>query len=73
LDDAATKLKALAEFARDYGDSFHRIEAVAHVDSRMRVIDMQIEATREAVLFGKQSAVDLYRSDFAIEYGPAMP
>lgn len=29
LDDAVTKLKALADFAEKYGDSFHRIEAIS--------------------------------------------
>lgn len=68
LDDAATKLKALAKFATEHGEAFHRIEAVAQVDSRMKVIDMQIEAVREAVLSGKQSPVDIYRSNLSIEY-----
>jgi len=63
LDDAATKLKALAVFATDHRNAFHRIEAVAQVDGRMKVIDMAIEAVREAVLYGKQSPVDIYRSN----------
>lgn len=68
LEDAATKLKALAKFAAEHGDAFQRIEAVAEVDGRMTVIDMQMEAVREAVLTGKQSPVDIYRSKLSIEY-----
>ena len=70
LDDAMMKLKALGTFAGTYGDAFHRIEALAEVDGRMRVIDMKIRGVREAVLFGKQSAVDFYRSHNAVDYDP---
>ena len=69
LDDALMKLKALARFAGTYGEAFHRIEALAEVDGRMKVIDMKIDAVREAVLVAKQSAVDLYRSTIAVDYG----
>jgi type III restriction enzyme len=70
LDDAGMKLRALAAFAGKYGDAFHRIEALAEVDGRMKVIDMQLPAVREAVLHGKKSAVDVYRSKIAIEFDP---
>jgi type III restriction enzyme len=69
LDDALMKLKALAGFARTYADAFHRIEALAEVDGRMKVIDMKIEAVREAVLVAKQSPLNLYRSTIAVDYG----
>jgi len=68
LDDAATKLKALAAFASDFGNAFHRIEVVAEVDGRMKVVDMQLPTVREAVLAGKQPPIDLYRSDIAATY-----
>jgi hypothetical protein len=70
LDDALMKLKALARFARTYGEAFHRIEAFAEVDGRMKVLDMKIDSVRESVLVAKQSAVDLYRSAIAVDYGP---
>jgi type III restriction enzyme len=69
LDDALMKLKALARFAGTYGEAFHRIEALTEVDGRMKVIDMKIDAVREAVLVAKQSPVDLYRSNIAVDYG----
>lgn len=71
LDDAGMKLRALAEFARQYGESFWRVEAVAEVDGKIRVIDMQIEPIREAVLAGKAPAIEIYRSGLAVEYAPA--
>ncbi len=68
LDDALMKLKALAAFADRFGDAFHRIEALTKVDGQMRVIDMKLDTTREAVKVAKQSAIDLYRSKFAEDY-----
>jgi hypothetical protein len=69
LDDALMKLKALARFGGTYGEAFHRIEALTEVDGRMKVIDLKIDAVRESVLVAKQSAVDLYRSTIAVDYG----
>jgi type III restriction enzyme len=37
-----TKLRALAEFAEKYGESFYRIEAISQLDNSMLVLDMQI-------------------------------
>jgi hypothetical protein len=34
----------------------------------MRVIDMQKATVRDAVLTGEQPAVDLYRSNLAVDY-----
>lgn len=76
LEDAALKLKALAKFAAFYGDRFHRIEALAEVDGKMKVIDMQQTAVRDEVLYGKWTPADLHRSKHSVEYdskahGPA--
>jgi type III restriction enzyme len=68
LDDAASKLKALAKFAIDFGGAFHRIESVAEVDGSMKVIDLQKVTARDAVLAGKLSPIDLYRSDISANY-----
>jgi type III restriction enzyme len=67
LEDALMKLQALATFARTYGDAFHRIEALAEVDGRMKVLDMKTEAVRDALMVAKQSPADLYRSS-AVDY-----
>ena len=70
LADALMKLRALAMFAETHGEVFHRIEAVAEADGCMRVIDMKVDAAREAVLSDERSAVDLYRSGVAVDYVP---
>lgn len=70
LDDAAVKLKALAEFTEQFGDRFHRIEALAAIPSGMRVLDMKIRAVREAIMAGRNSPIEFYISDLAVEYKP---
>jgi hypothetical protein len=49
LADAKAKLRALAQFADDFGDRFVRIESVTEVDGELRVLDLLDEQTREAV------------------------
>lgn len=68
LEDAMIKLKALANFAETFGMSFHRIEAMAEVDGSMKAIDMKKSSVREAILNSNRSALELYRSDVAIDY-----
>lgn len=70
LKDALMKLKALATFAGKYGQEFHRIEAVAEIDGRMKVVDLKPDVVREAILFREQSAADIYRSNLAVDYDP---
>lgn len=68
LDDAVTKLKALAEFTQKFGDEFHRIEALAQVGTKMKVLDMTKPAVRKAILHEDKSAIEFYESDLADEY-----
>lgn len=68
LEDAVTKLRALAEFTQAYGAEFHRIEALAQVGTTMKVLDMTKPAVREAVLHDDQTAAEFYESDLAVEY-----
>lgn len=68
LDDASIKLKALASFAATYGNEFHRIEALAEAGGQMRVLDMLALDVRDAVLAGKNSPVDLYKSALSTPY-----
>ena len=70
LDDAVMKLKALATFARKYGEAFHRIEALTEVDGRMKVLDMKNDASREDIMLVKESPVEIYRSSIAVDYDP---
>lgn len=68
LDDALMKLKALARFAEKYGDEFHRIEGLTQVDNCMKVLDLKSKIVREAVMAGKQGALEIYRSAIAVDY-----
>ena len=70
LDDAMMKLKALAAFTATYGGAFHRIEALAEADGRMRVIDMKTDAARKVVAVREESPEYIYRSDIAVDYNP---
>jgi type III restriction enzyme len=70
LEDAPMKLKALAKFAGQFGEAFHRIEALAEVDGRMRVLDLKTDSVREAVQVSKQHAAEMYRSNIAVDYNP---
>jgi hypothetical protein len=64
LSDALPKLRGLADFAEEFGASFHRIEAVARVDDTMRVLDLTRSDVRDAVA-SADSADGLYRSPYA--------
>ena len=68
LADAKQKLRALAEFAKAFGDEFHRIESLSDVDGFMRVIDLKVASVREVILHGDETALDLYRSAYAAGY-----
>jgi hypothetical protein len=68
LEDSLVKLKGLARFAEDYGPEFHRVEAVAKVGTAMRLLDLQSDATRHAVLAAHGAIVDLYASSAAAAY-----
>ena len=67
LSDALPKLRGLAEFAEEYGDEFHRIEAVAKVGDELRVLDMMQENVRKAVAIADDPE-KLYQSDEAANY-----
>ena len=73
LADALIKLKALAEFAAAYGDAFHRIEAFAETDGRMKVIDMKTHKARKAIAVHEDSPEYIYRSDIGVDYSAGSP
>jgi hypothetical protein len=68
LGDALPKLRGLADFTEQYGEEFHRIEAVAEMrDKTLRVLDLKTSAAREAIR--KASAAEqLYLSNAASDY-----
>ena len=57
FSDALPKLKGLASYAETYSEMYGRIEAVALVRDKLRVLDMKEPATRKAVA----EADDAYR------------
>ena len=67
LSDALPKLKGLAQFAADYGSEFRRIESVAEIGGKLRVLDIGRPAVRE-VIAQATDAKWLYSSDLADDY-----
>jgi len=68
LGDALPKLRGLSQFAADYGDQFHRIEAVARMeDGILRVLDLTNESVRSAVE-AASDAKALYAGKAASDY-----
>lgn len=68
LGDSMSKLRALAGFAEEYGEAFHRIEALSKVGDTMRSLDMQSSAVRKAIEQAGTSVEALYESDVAADY-----
>ena len=68
LGDILPKLRGLAGYAEEFGNVFHRIEAVSEMKSgKIRVLDLQQKRTREAILEAN-SAEALYNSTVANNY-----
>lgn len=67
LADAMPKLQGLARFAETYGADFHRIEAVAKVGEKLKVLDLTkptvIKAVKEST-----NVESLYMSEHAQDY-----
>jgi len=67
LGDALPKLRGLAAYAEEYGDLFHRIEAVAVTEAGIRVLDLTEQRVRDAVR-AAEDALTLYDSPVACDY-----
>jgi hypothetical protein len=65
--DAIPKLKGLAHYAETFGDQYRRIEAVAKIGEKFRVLDMMEDTTRTAVATAT-SIKTLYESEVATDY-----
>lgn len=71
LEDALTKLSALAKFAEGHGEAFHRIEAITQIGGKMRALDLQDGAVRSEVYAEAKrggSADDVYMSSVGSDY-----
>ena len=67
LADALPKLRGLAKFAETHGHEFRRVEAVALVGDRLRVLDLTRPVVREEVQ-RSANARALYESSYASDY-----
>ncbi|MFM8855814.1 MAG: DEAD/DEAH box helicase [Actinomycetota bacterium] len=68
LEDSIVTLQGLARFAEEFGSEFNRIEALAKVGTKMKVLNFQDATVRQAVIHTKESVQALYESDIASEY-----
>lgn len=67
--DAMPKLKGLAQYAERFGDQYRRIEAVAKIGDKFRVLDLKEAATRASVSTATTIKA-LYESTDAFDYLP---
>ena len=68
LSDALPKLRGLADFAEEFGQEFHRIEAVAQVDDEtLRVLDLKDSEVRNTIQVADDPRA-LYLSAAANDY-----
>lgn len=65
--DAMPKLKGLAQYAERFGDHFRRIETVARIGDKFRVLDLK-EVTTRAPVSMATSIKALYESAVATDY-----
>jgi hypothetical protein len=67
LADALPKLQGLAVYAQAHAGSYRRIESIAEVKGKLRVLDMTDTNVREAVKEG-QDATSIFLSSLADDY-----
>ena len=67
LADALPKLKGLAKYAETHAQVYRRIEAVAEIEQKLRVLDLTRDDVRKAVMKAT-SAEFLYKGTMAGDY-----
>jgi hypothetical protein len=67
LADALPKLKGLALYAEHHPDAYRRIESVAEVKGKLRVLDLKRQDVRNAIAVA-ENAESLFSSNFAGYY-----
>lgn len=68
LEDSLVKLQALAAFAEEHGDFFHRVEALSKVGDVMKKLDLKNANVRESLKKGGPRVDYFYSSEIAINY-----
>jgi type III restriction enzyme len=67
FSDAIPKLQGLARYAEAHPGVFRRIESVAKIGEKLRVLDLTSAAVRKAVVEAQDAKV-LYEGQFASDY-----
>ena len=67
LGDALPKLRGLVEYVKEYGSHYQRVEAVAKVDNKLRVLDLIDQSVPQAIARATD-AKELYSSAIACDY-----
>lgn len=67
FSDALPKLQGLAQYAETHSQVYRRIEAVAKIGEKLRVLDLTDSTVRKAV-FEAQDAKTLYEGAFASDF-----
>jgi type III restriction enzyme len=67
--DSLPKLKGLCRYAETNDGIYRRIDAIAQIDGKYRVLDLT-EASVRVAIGSATSVTDLYRSDAATDYAP---
>ena len=69
FSDAIPKLKGLSRYAQSFGTAFRRVDSIAKIGDKFRVLDLT-EAKVRASVETAGSAKALYESDVATDYIP---
>ena len=67
FSDALPKLHGLAKYAETHTHIFRRIETIAKVDDKLRVLDLTNPGVRKAV-FEAKDAKSAYRCPLAVDF-----
>jgi type III restriction enzyme len=67
LSDSAPKLKGLAKYAETHPGVYRRVEAVAEVNGKLRVLDLTTDKVRQAV-YNVTDVQGLYAGTLAVDY-----
>jgi hypothetical protein len=66
--DAVPKLRGLAQYAATHPTAFRRVESVAEVNGKWRVLDLTRAEVRQAIATTSLSAAALFESEVANDY-----
>ena len=67
LADALPKLKGLALYAKHHFNAYRRIESVAEVKGKLRVLDLKRQKVQDAVAIAENAEI-LFTSELADDY-----